>query len=81
MGLLDGTVAFTGGARGHGRAHAITSAREGADTILVDIDDQRDTVPYTMTHTMAHEERPHRNRSASGKLKAAAPHIIEPRTG
>ncbi|MFZ2176190.1 MAG: hypothetical protein WAW17_19560 [Rhodococcus sp. (in: high G+C Gram-positive bacteria)] len=51
MGLLDATVAFiTGGVRGHGRTHAITSAREGADTIPVDIDDQRDTGPYTMTH-------------------------------
>jgi SDR family mycofactocin-dependent oxidoreductase len=49
MGLLDGKVALiTGGARGQGRAHAITSAREGADIILVDIADQIDSVPYKM---------------------------------
>lgn len=49
MGLLDGKVALiTGGARGQGRAHAVTSAREGADIILVDIADQIDTVPYKM---------------------------------
>jgi SDR family mycofactocin-dependent oxidoreductase len=49
MGLLDGKVALiTGGARGQGRAHAITSAREGADVVLVDIADQLETVPYRM---------------------------------
>jgi SDR family mycofactocin-dependent oxidoreductase len=49
MGFLDGRVALiTGAARGQGRAHAITSAREGADVILVDIADQMKTVPYAM---------------------------------
>jgi len=49
MGLLDGKVALiTGGARGQGRAHALTSAREGADVVLVDIADQLATVPYRM---------------------------------
>lgn len=49
MGLLDGkTVLITGGARGQGRAHALVSAREGADVILVDIADQIETVPYAM---------------------------------
>ena len=49
MGLLDGKVVLiTGGSRGQGRAHAITSAREGADIILVDIAAQIDSVPYTM---------------------------------
>jgi SDR family mycofactocin-dependent oxidoreductase len=49
MGLLDGKVALiTGGARGQGRAHAITSAREGAEVILVDIADQIDSVDYPM---------------------------------
>ncbi|MCJ0979417.1 mycofactocin-coupled SDR family oxidoreductase [Rhodococcus sp. ARC_M12] len=49
MGLLDGkTVLITGGARGQGRAHALVSAREGADVILVDIADQIATVPYAM---------------------------------
>ncbi|MFZ2177042.1 MAG: mycofactocin-coupled SDR family oxidoreductase [Rhodococcus sp. (in: high G+C Gram-positive bacteria)] len=49
MGLLDGKVALiTGGARGQGRAHALVSAREGADVILVDIADQIASVPYAM---------------------------------
>jgi SDR family mycofactocin-dependent oxidoreductase len=49
MGLLDGKVVFiTGGARGQGRAHAVTSAREGADVIIVDIADQLESVGYPM---------------------------------
>lgn len=38
MGKLDGKVAFiTGAARGQGRAHAVTMAREGADVAALDI--------------------------------------------
>jgi (+)-trans-carveol dehydrogenase len=38
MGKLEGKVAFiTGAARGQGRAHAVTMAREGADIAVVDI--------------------------------------------
>lgn len=49
MGLLDGQVAFvTGGARGQGRAHAVTSAREGADVVIVDIGAQLGSVPYKL---------------------------------
>ncbi|MGH3393411.1 MAG: hypothetical protein ACRDPO_01855 [Streptosporangiaceae bacterium] len=49
MGLLDGQVAFiTGAARGQGRSHALTLAREGADIIAVDICAQAQTVPYPM---------------------------------
>jgi SDR family mycofactocin-dependent oxidoreductase len=49
MGLLDGKVVLiTGGARGQGRAHAVVSAREGADVVLVDIADQIGTVDYKM---------------------------------
>ncbi|AMM19033.1 3-ketoacyl-ACP reductase [Frondihabitans sp. PAMC 28766] len=47
MGQLDGKVAFiTGAARGQGRSHAITLAREGADIIAVDVCKQVETVPY-----------------------------------
>ena len=39
MGRLDGKVVLvTGAARGQGRAHAVTMAREGAEIIAVDID-------------------------------------------
>ncbi|MBX6389429.1 MAG: mycofactocin-coupled SDR family oxidoreductase [Frankia sp.] len=49
MGKLDGKVAFiTGAARGQGRSHAITLAREGADIIAVDICEQIDSVPYPL---------------------------------
>ena len=38
MGRLEGKVALvTGAARGQGRSHAVTLAREGADVIAVDI--------------------------------------------
>jgi SDR family mycofactocin-dependent oxidoreductase len=50
MGLLEGKVAFiTGAARGLGRAHAVTCAREGADVILTDICSQKmASVPYVV---------------------------------
>jgi (+)-trans-carveol dehydrogenase len=48
-GKLEGKVAFiTGAARGQGRSHAITLAREGADIIAVDLAKQIDSVPYPM---------------------------------
>ncbi|MGK2854616.1 MAG: mycofactocin-coupled SDR family oxidoreductase [Microbacteriaceae bacterium] len=50
MGMLDGKVALiTGGARGQGRAHAVVSAREGADIVVVDIASQIETIPYPMS--------------------------------
>lgn len=49
MGLLDGKVVFvTGGARGQGRAHAVVSAKAGADVVIVDIADQIGSVNYKM---------------------------------
>lgn len=49
MGLLDGKVVMvTGGSRGQGRAHAVTSAREGADVIIIDTLEQISTVAYPM---------------------------------
>jgi NAD(P)-dependent dehydrogenase (short-subunit alcohol dehydrogenase family) len=49
MTLLEGKVALiTGAARGQGRAHAITCAREGADVVLLDTTDQIASVTYRM---------------------------------
>jgi SDR family mycofactocin-dependent oxidoreductase len=49
MGKMNGRVAIvTGGARGQGRAHAITLAREGAGIALVDIAGQLDPVQYPL---------------------------------
>jgi (+)-trans-carveol dehydrogenase len=46
---VEGKVAFiTGAARGQGRSHTVTLAREGADIIAVDICAQIGTVPYPM---------------------------------
>jgi (+)-trans-carveol dehydrogenase len=48
-GRVEGKVAFiTGAARGQGRSHALTLAREGADIIAVDITKQIDSVPYAL---------------------------------
>lgn len=49
MGLLDDRVVFiTGAARGQGRAHAVVSAREGADVVLFDAVTQFQSVPYEL---------------------------------
>lgn len=51
MGKLDGKVALiTGGARGQGRSHAVTFAREGADIVICDLAGQIQTVPYEMSN-------------------------------
>ena len=50
MGKLDGKVALiTGGARGQGRSHAVTFAREGADIVVCDLVSPIQTVPYAMS--------------------------------
>ncbi|GAA2199682.1 mycofactocin-coupled SDR family oxidoreductase [Sinomonas flava] len=57
MGLLDGKVALiTGGSRGQGRAHAVTSAREGADIIIIDTLEQIGTVQYPMAQQADFDE-------------------------
>lgn len=57
MGMLDGKVVLvTGGSRGQGRAHAVTSAREGADVIIVDTLDQIGSVAYPMAQQADFDE-------------------------
>lgn len=57
MGLLDGRVVLvTGGSRGQGRAHAVTSAREGADVVIVDTLEQIGTVAYPMAQQADFDE-------------------------
>ena len=52
MGKLDGKVALiTGGARGQGRSHALTFAREGAEIVLCDVASALPTVPYPLAST------------------------------
>lgn len=49
MARLEGKVAFiTGAARGQGRTHATTLAREGADIVAVDTAEKFETVAYEM---------------------------------
>lgn len=50
VGKLEGRVALiTGGARGQGREHAVTFAREGADVVLVDVPRTVLSVPYPLS--------------------------------
>lgn len=50
MARMDGKVALiTGAARGQGRSHALTLAREGADVVAFDLASQVEGVPYPMS--------------------------------
>lgn len=49
MGRVDGKVALiTGAARGQGREHALTLAREGAAIVAVDIDSDIESIEYPL---------------------------------
>lgn len=49
MGSLDGKVILiTGAARGQGRAHAVSAAREGADVVLLDVCAQIEEMRYQL---------------------------------
>ncbi|PPJ18237.1 SDR family mycofactocin-dependent oxidoreductase [Nocardia nova] len=50
MGKLDGRVVFiTGVARGQGRSHAVRFAEEGADIVGIDICEDLDILPYSLS--------------------------------
>jgi len=67
-GRVQGKVAFiTGAARGQGRSHAVTLAREGADIVALDIADQIDSVPYPMSSGADLEETVNLVEKAGGR--------------
>jgi SDR family mycofactocin-dependent oxidoreductase len=67
-GRVQGKVAFiTGAARGQGRSHAVTLAREGADIVALDIADQIESVPYPMSSLEDLEETVNLVEKAGGR--------------
>lgn len=71
MGNLDGKVAFiTGVARGQGRSHAVTLAKEGAAIIGVDICAEIASNPYPMASRAELDETVALVEAAGGKMVA-----------
>jgi SDR family mycofactocin-dependent oxidoreductase len=67
MGKLDGKVAFiTGAARGQGRSHSVTLAREGARIAAVDMGDHKLDYPKYPTATQADLDETVRQVEAAG---------------
>jgi (+)-trans-carveol dehydrogenase len=57
MSMLEGQVAFiTGAARGQGRSHALTLAREGADIVALDFCEDIESNPYPLARPEDLEE-------------------------
>jgi SDR family mycofactocin-dependent oxidoreductase len=69
MGSLDGKVALiTGAARGQGRSHAVTFAREGASLVLTDVCTTLPTVTYEMASEADLDETAELVRAAGGEV-------------
>ena len=74
MGVLDGKVVLvTVAARGQGRAHAVTSAPEGADVVPVGVNSDLDAAPYPLSSEEDLAKTVHPHRRAPGRLAAAWP--------
>src|SRR5580692_9951445 len=72
MGQLDGRVALiTGAARGQGRSHAVTFAKEGARVILTDICAPVASVRYPMPSESDLNETARMVRAAGGEAVTA----------
>src|ERR1700733_6719777 len=68
MGVLDGKVALiTGAARGQGRSHAVTFAREGANVVLTDLCAELPSVTYPMPTPAELDETAQLVRDAGGQ--------------
>ena len=71
MGMLDGQVALiTGGARGQGRAHAVTCAREGASVVIFDLTRPTVDVDYPLATADDHAETVRQVEAAGGRAIA-----------
>ncbi len=71
MGRLDGKVIFiTGVARGQGRAHAVTFAKEGASIIGVDVDAPIEHVDYPLSTPEDLAETVKQVEAAGGRILA-----------
>jgi SDR family mycofactocin-dependent oxidoreductase len=68
MGVLDGKVALiTGAARGQGRSHAVTFAREGANVVLTDLCAELPSVTYPMPAAVELDETAQLVRDVGGQ--------------
>lgn len=82
MGMLDGKVALiTGGSRGQGRAHAVTSAREGADILIANAGIWTMAPFWELTEDQWDEMIGVNLTGVWKSAKAVAPHMIERQTG
>lgn len=79
MGQLDGKVAFiTGIARGQGRSHALTLAREGARIIGLDLCQKLPSTPYPGSSPADLEETVDLVKDMGGEIVARQADVRDP---